>query len=109
MPLNARQLEVIRAVIRSGSATDAAEKLGISQAAVSMVIKTCEKLAGYALFVRKQGRLQPTTEATTLFPLLERIFEDIERTQRLVEDLKDSKIGFIRVAANPIIAIICCH
>jgi DNA-binding transcriptional LysR family regulator len=104
MPLNTRQLEVIRTVIRTGSVTVAANTLGISQPAVSMVIKTCEKLAGFSLFVRKQGRLQPTPEAKTLFPELERIFDGIERVQRLVEQLKDSKIGLIRVAATPTLA-----
>lgn len=102
--INTRQLEIIRTVIRSGSVTDAANVLGISQPAVSMVIKTCEKNAGFLLFVRKQGRLQPTPEAKTLFPELERIFDGVERVQRLVEELKDSKVGLIRVAATPILA-----
>lgn len=102
--INTRQLEIIRTVIRSGSVTDAANVLGISQPAVSMVIKTCEKNAGFLLFVRRQGRLQPTPEAKTLFPELERIFDGVERVQRLVEELKDSKVGLIRIAATPILA-----
>lgn len=102
--INTRHLEIIRTVIRSGSVTDAANLLGISQPAVSMLIKACEKNAGFLLFVRKQGRLQPTPEAKTLFPELERIFDGVERVQRLVEELKDSKVGLIRIAATPILA-----
>jgi DNA-binding transcriptional LysR family regulator len=104
MPLNTRQLEVIRTVIRTGSVTDAANALEISQPAVSMVIKACEKSTGFPLFVRKQGRLQPTYEAKTLFPELERIFDGVERVHRLVEELKDSKVGLIRIAATPVLA-----
>lgn len=104
MALNTRQLEVIRTVIRTGSVTDAANALAISQPAVSMVIKACEKSAGFPLFVRKQGRLQPTPEAKTLFPELERIFDGVERVHRLIEELKDSKVGLIRIAATPILA-----
>lgn len=104
MALNTRQLEVIRTVIKTGSITDAANSLGISQPAVSMVIKACEKAAGFALFVRKQGRLQPTPEAKSLYPELERIFDGVERVQRLFEDLRDVKVGLVRIAATPILA-----
>ena len=104
MPLNTRQLEVICTVIRTGSVTDAAKALDISQPAISMVIKACERSAAFPLFVRKQGRLQPTPEAKTLFPELERIFDGVERVQRLVEELKDAKIGLIRIAATPVLA-----
>lgn len=104
MSLNPRQLEVIRTVIKAGSVTDAASTLGISQPAVSMVIKACEKKAGFSLFVRKHGRLQPTPEAKALYPELERIFDGMERVQRLVEDLRDVKVGLIRIAATPILA-----
>lgn len=104
MPLNTRQLEVIHAVIRTGSVTDAADALEISQPAVSMVIKACEKSVGFQLFVRKQGRLQPTPEAKTLFPELDRIFSGVERVHRLVDELKDSRVGLIRIATTPILA-----
>lgn len=104
MPLNMRQLEVIRAVIKTGSVTDAANSLGISQPAVSLTIKASEKSIGFALFVRKQGRLQPTPEGKTIYPELERIFDGSERVQRLIEDLRDAKVGFIRIAATPILA-----
>ncbi len=104
MSLNTRQLEVIHTVIRTGSVTDAAEALEISQPAVSMVVKACEKSVGFPLFIRKQGRLQPTPEAKTLFPELERIFGGVERVHRLVDELKDSRVGLIRIAATPILA-----
>lgn len=104
MPLNTRQLEIIRTVMRSGSVTDAASHLGISQPAVSMAIKACEKAVGFSLFVRKQGRLQATPEAKALYPELEHIFDGIERVRRLAEDLRDVRIGLIRIAATPILA-----
>ena len=60
MSLSFRQLQIIGAVGRSGSVTGAAAALGISQPAVSMMLKDCTQAAGFPLFVRRQGRLQPT-------------------------------------------------
>lgn len=95
-----RQLEIVRAVMRSGSVTDAAAFLGISQPAVSMVIGECEQRVGFKLFSRRQGRLKATKEALALLPELERIFTGIERVQELAQDLREARVGLIRIAAN---------
>jgi DNA-binding transcriptional LysR family regulator len=104
MPLSFRQLEVIRAVSRHGSVTLAAAQLGISQPAVSMLLRDGAALAGFPLFRRRQGRLQPTPETRLLLGDLDRVFEGVERVNRLVEDLRDSSVGSVQVAATPTLA-----
>ncbi|WP_159998739.1 LysR family transcriptional regulator [Roseomonas sp. 18066] len=104
MPLSFRQLEVIRAVSRHGSVTLAAAQLGISQPAVSMLLRDGAALAGFSLFRRRQGRLQPTPETRLLLGDLDRVFEGVERLNRLVEDLRDSSVGSVQVAATPTLA-----
>jgi len=52
MPLTLRQLEMIRAVSRHGSVTAAAGALGVSQPAVSMMLRDCTAAAGFSLFMR---------------------------------------------------------
>jgi DNA-binding transcriptional LysR family regulator len=104
MPITTRQLEIIRAVILSGSVTNAASQLGISQPAVSRMLKDCEERVGFALFTRKQGRLQPTPEARTMLPELNRIFESVERLLRQAEELRDMKAGAIQIATTPVLA-----
>lgn len=71
--LSVRQMEVIYAVARYGSVTEAARVLGISQPAVSVIIQECNRVAGVQLFERKQGRLQPTPETGALLPEIERV------------------------------------
>lgn len=100
----ARQLEIVRAVMRSGSVTDAAAFLSISQPAVSMVLKECEQRMGFKLFSRRQGRLKPTKEALALLPELERVFAGIEQVQQLAQDLRETRVGLIRIAATAAIA-----
>lgn len=103
MALSTRQLEVIHAVIKAGSVTDAAVSLGISQPAVSMILRECRELAGFPLFVRRQGRLQPTTETYVLLPELERVFEGMRHVQRLLSDLKDQAAGFVNIGSVPVV------
>lgn len=104
MSLSFRQLEVIRAVARHGSVTLAAAALGISQPAVSMLLRDSAALAGFPLFLRRQGRLQPSAEARVLLADLDRVFEGVERINRLVEDMRDTSIGSVQIAATPTLA-----
>ncbi len=104
MSLNFRQLEIVRSVSRSGSVTAAAVALGISQPAVSMMLRDCTRAAGFPLFVRKQGRLQPTAETAALLTDLERLFDGFDRVNRLVEDMRDTTVGAVHIAATPTLA-----
>ena len=104
MSLSFRQLQVVRAVCRHGSVIGAASALGISQPAVSMMLRDCTRAAGFPLFLRKQGRLQPTMETSSLMTDLDRIFDGVERVGRLLEDMRDTKVGMIQIAATPTLA-----
>lgn len=104
MSLNFRQLEIVRAVSRYGSVTAAASALGISQPAVSMTLRDCTRVAGFPLFLRKQGRLQPTMETEALLGDLDRVFNGVDRINRLLGDMRDIKVGTIHIAATPTLA-----
>lgn len=104
MAITTRQLEIIRSVILSGSVTNTASQMGISQPAVSRLLKDSEERIGFALFIRKQGRLQPTSEARTMLPELNRVFECVERLQRQAEELREMKTGSIQIATTPVLA-----
>lgn len=104
MSLSIRQLQIIHAVASLGSVTAAAQVLGISQPAVSMMLRECSRQAGFPMFVRKQGRLQPTAETRVLIADLERVFDGVERIGRLIEDMGDSHVGSIQIAATATLA-----
>ncbi|HEY2133352.1 MAG TPA: LysR family transcriptional regulator [Acetobacteraceae bacterium] len=94
----------MHAVCRHGSVTTAAAALDISQPAVSMLLRDCAHIAGFPLFLRRQGRLQPTAEMRALLAELDRVFEGIERMGRLLQDMRDTSIGSVQIAATPAIA-----
>lgn len=104
MSLSLRQLEIIHAVCRHGSVTAAAAALEISQPAVSMVLRDSARATGFALFSRKQGRLQPTTETQVLLPDLLRMFDGVERIDRLLGDIRDTSVGAVHIAVTPTLA-----
>ncbi len=102
--MNLRQLEVLRAVLATGTVTEAGRMLGISQPAVSKLLRHTEDQLGFALFIRDRGRLLPTPEARTLFPEVNKVFTSIELVQRLAEDLQHTRSGLVTVAATPALA-----
>ncbi len=65
--MNARQLEIFRAIMRNGSLSAAAVALNVSQPAVSKVLRHFESQIGYRLFERSGSRLVPTPEARLLY------------------------------------------
>jgi DNA-binding transcriptional LysR family regulator len=104
MPLNRRQLEIVRAISRYGSVTGAAIALGITQPAVSMMLREANRNAGFPLFARKHGRLQPTSETAVIMADLDRLFDGIDRINRLVSEMKDVNIGTVQISATPTLA-----
>lgn len=104
MSLSFRQLEIIHAVSRHGSVTLAATALGISQPAVSMALRESTEAVGFPLFLRRQGRLQPTEETRGILAELGRVFDGVERIHRLLDDMRDVDVGSVRIVATPTLA-----
>lgn len=104
MALTVRQLEVIRAVSLHGSMTDAAGALGISQPAISLMLRDCATRAGFPFFVRKHGRLQATRETQVILAELNRIVDGIERVNQLIDDMRDMTVGTVQLATVPTLA-----
>lgn len=57
---SAKDLEVVRLVEATGSLTEAARQLHISQPAVSHRLSSLQDRLGTTLFIRRDGRMQPT-------------------------------------------------
>jgi DNA-binding transcriptional LysR family regulator len=98
--MNARQLEVFRAIMRSTSMTAAAKSLNVSQPAMSKVLRHFEDQLGYALFERVNGRLLPTTEARLLFDEADRVLREIEVVRELAVRIREKRVGMLRIGAS---------
>jgi DNA-binding transcriptional LysR family regulator len=97
--MNHRQIEAFRAVVQLGSMTNAADLLGISQPAVSRLIRDLESHLGLRLFRREGNRLLPTHEALVLFEEVDLHYRGFARIQRVASDLRRQSAGSLRIAA----------
>lgn len=98
--MNARQIELFRAIMLDGSLTAAANSLGISQPAASKLLHHLEDRLGYALFERIGSRLVPTPEAHLLFDDADRVFRQIEVLRDLARRVGERKVGLLRIGAS---------
>lgn len=96
-----RQIEVFHAVYSSGSMTNAAATLNVSQPSVSKVLAHAEQQLGYLLFDRVKGKLVPTPEAHRLFAHVSAVYRDVDRLRHVAENLRTGNSGRIRIAGTP--------
>lgn len=99
--MNLRQLEVFRAIMQTGSVTEAARLLNVSQPTVSVILKHAEARIGLKLFERIGNRLHPTPEASDLFPTVESVFARVDFLEQNLKNLKDGTSGMLQVGAIP--------
>ena len=83
-----RHIEVFNAVMLTGSVSAAARLINVTQPAVSRILAHAELQLGFSLFHRHKGRLVPTREAQTLYPHIERLFNQLDDVQRLAAGLR---------------------
>lgn len=95
-----RQLEVLHAILQTGSITQAARVLHVSQPSVSTVLQHCEAQLGVQLFIRSGGRLKPTPEVEQLYPELRAVFQGVENVSRRARALACGSTGRLAVAGT---------
>lgn len=99
--MNLRLLEIFRAVMVAQTTVSAARLLEVSQPAVSNGIRQLESDLGFELFTRAGNRLIPRAEAKTLFHESETLFAQLGALSQTAQDLKDNRLGPVRVHATP--------
>lgn len=103
--MNARDIEIFRAVMHCGSLSAAAQLLHVSQPALSKALRHCEDRLGFQLFQRRAGRLVPTGEAQTLLPEAERLFQELQGFKGFARDLGTHRGGLLRLGATSSLAV----
>ena len=96
-----RQLQALRAVVLTGTTTDAAHLLHLTQPAVSKLISQVEEELNVRIFDRRHGRLAITPEGKTIYGDVERILSQIDDLAAKTEDISALSGNAIRVGAMP--------
>jgi len=99
--LTLKQLRAFAAVYRLGKLASAAEELGVTQSAVSVLIRQVEETLNTRLFDRTTRSLVPTSAAEEAFGIAERILEDVATLGSNFRDLSEGSRGRVRLCATP--------
>lgn len=94
-----RQVEAFKALMETGLVTGAAQRMSLSQPAVSKLLMHFEDATGLTLFDRIKKRLVPTAEARLLLREVDRIFAGLEEISAKASALRGLKMGEITVAS----------
>jgi DNA-binding transcriptional LysR family regulator len=98
--MNLRHIEALHAVLQTGSVMQAAGLLGVSQPAVSKLIRHAEQRIGFQLFERVKGRLIPTQELRMLESELGSLFGQLEHFRRLARNVVARSEGRLRLGSS---------
>jgi DNA-binding transcriptional LysR family regulator len=96
-------IQSIRAFLKvneTGSFSRAAEALFITQPAVSKRISILEQSLGTALFDRIGKTVQLTAAGHALLPNYQRILEELNESQRIISNLRETTSGNLKVATS---------
>jgi DNA-binding transcriptional LysR family regulator len=83
-----------------GSLTKAAEKLSITQSAVSQQIRSLEDELGVQLFNRIGPRKELTPDGEIFLNLISNIIQDMDSLKTMFEDQKGGQSGLLTIAAT---------
>ena len=94
-------------VYETGNYTRAAEKLSLTQPAVSQHIKQIERELGTVVFDRSGGKIRPTPEGKLVIQYAERVVSLYENLQRALEDKRKSidrlRVGITHTSESNIV------
>lgn len=95
-----KHIEAFSAVISTGSISAAARQLGVSQPAVSQLVKALEDAIGAPLFVRRNGAIYPTHRAEALREDSIALLAQLERFQAQLSHQRTGLLSTVRISAS---------
>ena len=100
IPFTLDQLKILKAISTEGSFKKAAQRLYISQPAVSIQVQNLEKQLNIALFYRNKRKAELTETGKILINYCERILNLCEETCRALDELNTLQSGGLIIGAS---------
>jgi DNA-binding transcriptional LysR family regulator len=95
--LDVRRMQLLRAVVTSGSVTSAAGNLGYTPSAISQQLAVLEREAGTPLLERVGRGVRPTAAGRLLTEHAEILSKNLTDAETALKDLKDGRTGHLAV------------
>ncbi|TMV08334.1 LysR substrate-binding domain-containing protein [Arenibacterium halophilum] len=100
MRITHRQLEAFIQFMETGTVTAAADRMLVTQPAMSKMLAGLEIDLKLTLFLREKRRLIPTDEARLLYNEVRRLFASLSDVERFAEDLRTFRTGELRIVTG---------
>ncbi|OYU46988.1 MAG: transcriptional regulator [Rhizobiales bacterium PAR1] len=101
---NIRQIEAFRCLMVTGSMTMAARMMGVTQPAISRLLRDLQAELKLTLLEKRGTGVAPTAEATSLYAEVERSFVGLDRIRASAEEIRTRRTDSLRIAALPALA-----
>jgi DNA-binding transcriptional LysR family regulator len=99
MHVTLRQLRAFVAVLETGSFSEAAASMHLSQAALSGLIRELESRVGVRLLDRTTRSVSPSAVGEAFEPMARRVLASLDEALDSLSNLKELRRGVVRVAA----------
>lgn len=100
MNVTLRQIRAFLAVAELGRFNLAASSLGLTQAAVSLLVKDLEAVLGVRLFDRHTRKVNLTAVGEEFLPEARKVIEDLDIATRNVQERAQLKVGQVTIASS---------
>ena len=97
------ELEIIKALAEEGNMRKAAERLFLSQPALSQRLQNIEKEWGTMLFIRSQKGMEPTPAGELVIAFARETIQKKEETAEMIASLANKVHGTLKIACASII------
>ena len=98
--LDSRHLRLIMEVARTESVTRAADRLNVTQSAVSHQLREIEEQLGTSIFIRSGRRMLPTAAGRLIVDAADDVLATIGRVEAKIEQLARHAGGELRVCTH---------
>ncbi|AWL92322.1 MULTISPECIES: LysR family transcriptional regulator [Bradyrhizobium] len=99
-----RQVEVIRAVMVTGTIGGAAKLLNVSAPGISRLVKYTERSLGIRFFQRQNGRYFPTPEAENIFEQINGVYKKVDDLSEIISKIGRGGLSELRIGSVPSIS-----
>lgn len=100
MILELRHLRIVDAIAKEGTVTAAAERIFLTQPAVSHALRELESRLGVQLFRRTGKRMEPTAEGRRVLEVADRVLDEVRTAELDLEHFKGGRRGRLRIATH---------
>jgi len=99
-----RQVEVVRAVMITGTIEGAAKLLNVSAPGISRLVKYTERALGIRFFQRQNGRYSPTPEAQSIFEQINGVYKKVDDLTAIISKIGRGALSELRIGSVPSIS-----